>query len=335
MKALIKKLFFKLFPQKLPEGKLLNVGCIIHTERIQVSESYEHLLSFAKNYFELTGTKCICTILPGNNPEVVEGLSENGISEKEYVRRVKDLSNYATIGYHGHFWIDPTDFKYPSSQIRCNNFVSESMERQVEKELAWYEEHQIDHNRIYSGGWFFMNESLARLLIKKNFKTDFSFSRYVYFRNKYSTDLMNRHKIKTGQPFVISSEEGELLCIQNLVGFDWIPENTIRNLKKILSPEQIEIFGVLNIHDYDLKEKTEPILDLFKSYAAQPNFKVLGAEELIRATTKKDLYEINLDNSKGFLKKTASIVKTKAILFSSTVFETEIIEQAVAYISIF
>lgn len=249
---LIKQSLYSFYPKQSLQKYKLDLAYIFHTEWIYHQKTFEGLIHFCANYKALTGKKAICTIMTAVNPLIADGMKKEQCSNELFVARVKQLSEIATIGYHGHFWLDEAKFKEAVYAIHSSTFDAEKFLPQLERDLNWFEKNSIQHHGIYAGGWWFFNAFLAKQLMKHQFKTDYSFSKAPYFYNAYAMELMNANQLKTGEALLLkSSENKQLLCIQNLIGAhdSPFPLDFDRNLKKILDAENC--LGVINAHDYD------------------------------------------------------------------------------------
>lgn len=249
---LVKQSIYSLYPKNSLQKYKLDLGYIFHTEWIYHQKTVEALLQFCENYKALTGKKVICTIMTAVNPLVTAGMKRENCSAASFIDRVKRLSELATLGYHGHFWLDDMKFQEAAYALHSTTFVAEKFLPQFERDLNWFEKNNIIHNGIYAGGWWFFNAFLAKKLMEHKFTSDYSFSKAPYFFNAYSMELMNSNKIKTGESLILKTAEGQqLLCIQNLIGAHDtpFPLDFDRNLKKILDAETC--LGVINAHDYD------------------------------------------------------------------------------------
>ncbi|KAA9327389.1 hypothetical protein [Adhaeribacter soli] len=257
MKNLIKKSIYSFYPKDSLKPYKLKLGYIFHTEQIYDDTYFSWLLEFCSTYYEITGARAICAIIPPTNYLLAQSLKEAGFSESNFVSRLRDIEKVATLGYHGHFY----NSKTPKAEfaIHCNSFQLKPLIEQVEADLNWFRKHNIDHNGIYSGGWWFMNAFLADMLITNGFRFDYTFSRAPYFFNLFSDQIMSENQVRIGESFYLESGKGKMLCIQNFIGAHATPyvEDFDRNLKNLFSPENENGLnvGVINSHDYDLDLK--------------------------------------------------------------------------------
>jgi hypothetical protein len=183
MKDLFKAAYY-FFQKKNSLLKLnLHLAYIFHTEKIYDDQIFSRLLSFCIAYQDLTGAKPICAIIPPSNPLLRKEMEATGFSEADFCIRIAKLSQWATLGYHGHFYLDEKPLYHYA--IHSYNFRYLDLEKQFLQDVRWFEENGISHNGIYAGGWWFFNKALLSLLLNNDFRYDFSFSQCKYFYNVF------------------------------------------------------------------------------------------------------------------------------------------------------
>ena len=163
MKTLLKRLYYLLNSNSGLAHYDMTFLYVFHTEYIFNDILFKQLISFCKDYKSLTGSKVINTIMTGVNPRIKKGIFNSGITMSEFVNRVKKLSEISTIGYHGHYHIDVNNHEAIECEIHCNNFLYNAVEEQMENDLKWFKDHEINHNFIYAPGWYFMNAPMIVL----------------------------------------------------------------------------------------------------------------------------------------------------------------------------
>lgn len=254
IKNLIKQIGYRFLFKNVLKGHVMTLGYVFHTEEIFDKSIFDNLLHFCKEYRKLTNASPICALMTPLNPRVREGMKAHQISMDEFGRRVRLLAQHASIGYHGHFWFHPDEFRNGAAEIKCTNFLRLAVEAQVDEEVQWFRSMNIRHNNFYAPGWWFMNAELLAILRKNSFDVDLSFSKSLWFYNTYSHTLMKRHNIRTGEPFVLNTAYGDVTCIQNFIGCHAteFPQDFDRNFSYLLDPDYREIIGVVNAHDRDL-----------------------------------------------------------------------------------
>jgi hypothetical protein len=196
--------------------------------------------------------------MTGNNPRIQKGINDSGIKMSEFANRIQQLSSISTIGYHGHYHIDVNNHEAFEGEIHCNNFLYHVVKEQIENDLNWFKEYDIEHNNIYAPGWYFMNKAMIELLIKKGFETDYSFSFSKWFSNVYTDAFFKNNNINPGELFKIKSKEKSIDCVQALIGCHNTPfvEDFERNLLNLFSTENTRILGCLSVHDDDIDVKS-------------------------------------------------------------------------------
>ena len=255
-------------------------------------ETFDGLLQFCKDYTSLTNAKVICTVMTGVNPLVASGMKKENCSAEIFIERIQLLSHYATLGYHGHYWLDVSKFNQNEYALHTTTFETQKFLAQFERDLEWFEKHAIPHHGIYAGGWWFMNKFLIEKLMATNFNTDYSFSKAPYFYNAFSANLMIENGIKTGESFSLVSNNSSktMLCIQNLIGAHntSFPLDFDRNLKKIL--DSPNVVGVINAHDYD--RNFYNTLRCIEHLLTDSKAKFFSHKDLIELAKSKGLKEI-------------------------------------------
>jgi hypothetical protein len=181
---------------------------------------------------------------------IAQEMADVKCNELEYIDRVNFLSEYATIGYHGHFYSN-SGLKEINKGVINDLAVSV----QFDKEVEWLERHFPSYKKIYSAGWWYMSDIVIRKLNEYSFEYDFSFSYSPYFGCDYSKNIMSKHRVKFGEAFTINNNPTRY--IQNFIGChdSKYPQDFIRrfNNLKAQSPNNTNMIeGVINNHDFNL-----------------------------------------------------------------------------------
>src|SRR5437868_8835637 len=178
-KNLLKQFYYLVKKVEFPREVQFKVGFIFHTEEIFNPAIHGELIRFCREYTAITGTKCICVTMTPPNKRVEKGMRLFGCSNQEYINRMAALSEVAHIGFHGHFWHDPQKFEDADFDIRKNNtnYNYEIFYKQFEEQVNWFKENGVSHNQTYSGGWWFINKDVIDLLLKHDFKYDYTISK--------------------------------------------------------------------------------------------------------------------------------------------------------------
>ncbi|RPD45530.1 hypothetical protein [Paracnuella aquatica] len=282
MKQDLKRLLYTVRPQRLPRNLVLTTGYVFHTEEVYNDDIFRRLFDFCKGYTAITGKQAICTVMSGISPKVRAGMRLFNCSEQKLADLYHQLSSVATIGYHGHFYFNADLHQRHEAEIRSNNFSIVQLTEQFSNDLEWFKKHELNHNDLYAGGWWFMNQHLLSLLIKAGFKYDFSFSKHRFFLNQFSLDFMIEHEIKTGECFEIEVETiGKIREVQNLIGSSSSAffEDYVRNLKRIIHPAHPKVVGMFNSHDYDLHPANA--LNFFTTLKQLPQVSFFDAADLL------------------------------------------------------
>lgn len=289
IRNLLKRVLYTLTNYNSFRSLNVELGYVFHTEKIYDDLLFNQLLEFCEKYYAITNARPICTIIPPTNALLNKKLLSLGFSEEKFIQRVVVLSNYSTIGYHGHYYLNDEPNYY--NAIHCNSFNIDDLKAQFKRDINWFTTAQIDHNQIYAGGWWFFNKDLLSLLLLNGFKYDFTFSKATYFYNQFSNKMMNEFKIKTGESFSLKldNEIPKIKCIQNFIGMHStpFPEDFDRNFIKILEEPYSQITGVVNSHDYDLD-----LVNTIKCVNYQKeknNVKFISFDQLIDSDTIKEV----------------------------------------------
>ncbi|MBA9076991.1 hypothetical protein [Rufibacter quisquiliarum] len=282
MKTLLKKALYQFKSYPIPSSYNLQLGYIFHTEMVFNDKMFKDLLHFCSEFKAITGTQPICTVMSGVSPKVADGMRQHKCEDKKLADRYHELGGFATLGYHGHFYLNPALFKRKEAEIRSNNFSKQNLKEQFTRDLEWFSSHNLPHNGLYAAGWWFMNQHLLAMLIEAGFAYDFSFSKHIHFRNQFSHKLMLENELRAGEPFEITIPgQGSIKEIQNLTGSPSTPhfQDFTRNLLHILDPSQPRVTGVINSHDYDLDLKNT--LLLFRNLEKLSNVSFFDANQLL------------------------------------------------------
>ena len=256
LKHFIKSALYFFQPKVVLSEYPVNLGYIFHTEKIHDDSLFRQLVEFCIQFRRMTGAQPICTIIPPTNLLLKQELLEARFTEDQFVNRLQELSEVATLGYHGHFYLN-SDPDYINA-IHCHSFNRNNLDSQFNRDIEWFASNGISTNRIYAGGWWFINKELVQLLADSGFEFDFTSSRLKYYYNHYSTMVMNRGNIEAGESFYLDTRNGRMiLCIQNFITChdSPFPQDFVRNMKSLLSPnsDKMAVTGVVNSHDYDLQ----------------------------------------------------------------------------------
>jgi hypothetical protein len=287
---ILKSVYYSFKEPKLEQGIQARIGFCFHTEHIYKQEVFEALLSFCKEFYTITGASPVCTVMTPPNARIKEGFTLFNLTEDIYCKRVEQLSKYAHIGFHGHFWKDPSFFKNDLYDIKKDNqdYQKEVLIAQFDEQAEWFTKKGISHNNTYAAGWWFMNQDLLNLLAKHQFRYDYSFSKSSHYYNRFSAELMKNNLVNFGEPFYTIVNHHSLLHIQNLIGHtSKFPQDFIRNFNRLTDNNKL-IYGVMNAHDYDVALYAD-ILDCVRYLGKQNQVHFLSHQDFINEITGSNL----------------------------------------------
>tara|TARA_Y100001954_G_C15784445_1_gene591707 strand:- start:816 stop:1703 length:888 start_codon:yes stop_codon:yes gene_type:complete len=258
MRYHIKSLYYFLKRNNKLKQYKINIAFVFHTEYLFNTTLFTQLLDFCKNYEQLTGNKVINTIMTGINPRIAQGIKQSDINHDTFIDRIKKLEEISTIGYHGHYHIDTNRYELFENEIHCNNYWHSAVEKQLLSDLDWFNKNNLNHNGIYAPGWYFMNKSFMKLLIKNGFVSDYSLSKSKWFSNAWSDTFFKKNKIKSGELIKIKHDNKIINCTQAFIGCHNTPfvEDFERNLLNLIKDNKSkEVFGCVSVHDDDINVK--------------------------------------------------------------------------------
>jgi len=259
-----KKALYAAWQPELPRDVQLRVGMVVHTERVYDKEIFALTQRFARELQERLSVRAILTVMTGANARVRGGMARHSCSDAMLSDRLHSLNEFADIGLHGHYWMDPDLFwireqsqsrfvsHSPELALTTNNFALAPFETQFLADLEWIDRWNVPFRKIYSAGWWFLNENVIAALLKHGFVFDFSVSWAPWFRNQYTHDAVVRNLLQPGQPFRLSSDKNHINCVPTLTGCG--TADTAADLGRILRAQlgaSRDVTGALCIHDYD------------------------------------------------------------------------------------
>ena len=296
MKHLLKSVYYALKPEELHPGMRLRMGYIFHTEAIHDPTYWPMLRRFCREYKLVTEVEPICAIMTPENARIAKQMHSLGLTHDEYAARVRELETMAIIGHHGHYYKDPVAHTAEESEIRGDNYSREPLVEQFYSDLNWFREQGIDHNGLYAGGWWFMHPDLVALLIKENYRVDFTFTYSPVFGHAWSKSVMQRGGVRFGEPFRLATDGGSIAVIPNLIGCHNTPfvQDFHRHMNALFDPEWPEVTGVVNTHDFNLDTNYEYTFKVLRFLASQPNVEFWGREKLDGVATNRDLPTMSL-----------------------------------------
>ena len=296
MKHVLKSVYYAVKSERLHRGMRLRMGYVLHTEAIQDPRCWRRLLGFCGEYKSVTGAEPICTIMTPENARIAKQMQDFGVTDEEYVARVRELETMAIIGHHGHYYQDPANYAAVENEIRDDNYSRSHLTDQFDSDVSWFRNNGIDHNGLYAGGWWFMHRDLVALLIKEEYRADFSFTYSPVFGHPWSKSVMRQGGIRFGEAFRLVNDSGNITIVQNLIGCHNTPfvQDFSRHMNALFNPEWPEVTGVVNTHDFNLDTSYDFTLRVLRHLAKQPNVSFWGREKLDEIAASSNLPAITL-----------------------------------------
>lgn len=278
----LKSIYYAVKSEPLHPGMRLRLGYVFHTEAIQDPKYWPLLLRFCSDYKNVTGVEPVCTIMTPENARINQQMREFGVTDEEYVARVRKLESVAIIGHHGHYYQDPANHTAAEGEIRGDNYHREPLTDQFGNDLSWFRNNGVDHNGLYSGGWWFMHPDLVVLLIKEDYRVDFTFTYSPVFGHAWSKKLMREGGIRFGEVFRVEKDGGSIATVQDLIGCHNTPfvQDFSRHMNRLFNPDWPEVTGVVNSHDFNLDRNYEFTFKVLRFLATQPQVSFWGREDL-------------------------------------------------------
>ncbi len=253
-----KNIFLSFFGKK---GKPVYIGLVFHAEKIYDKTVFDKLVDLGK-FLSFKATLCITT---PKNPYIKSEMEKINLNESEFTERIKTLSNFYEIGFHGHWCRKSDNFKFYDkkiiTEIEKSGFVltlndSEEIKKQFKEEFEYLDKN-IYRPKIYTAGWWYLNDTIIKLLDDYGFEFDCSV-RYKYpdtFGERY---IQNDKLPSQGYPFYISTSKKtmELNSISYLHMNWW---TILKDLYSILKQKNGPSFIIIPIHDYNLLDNYEKI----------------------------------------------------------------------------
>ena len=255
VKEILPRLMFK-------PGKPLYLAVGVHTEHVHVEAVYKKMAEFGKQL----PFKGAAFIMTPRSPIVAKEMAEAGVSEETFTERLKLLSGMFEVGMHGHccrlrrqgsIQDEPAQWLVRAGFERTSGFPRE-MREQFKAEYD-YLSADIGRPEIYSGGWWFMNATVASLLEEYGVYSDCTIRHDASdsFGNRYLTE--EELPVK-GLPFVLPPSRNvvEFPSVAYLYSDWW---RIVLALLPMLVNSDGPLFAVLPMHDHDLPEYGDRILE--------------------------------------------------------------------------
>lgn len=241
---------FSSFPE-VQRKKPININFVFHTEAIANKKTFDELINFCKKFLDHTQAKVtLCVTTPYCLMTELQ-LEEFDITAQEYERRVKSISEFAEIGYHGHFFT-PLSNKHALVPINHLNYNFQLISKQMHAEIKWFKEQEM--NPItYVAGWWFLTDDIIAELEGFGIRVDCSIRRN--HTNTFGEKFVEDDKIpQRGEPFILSPSQ-KIIEIQSVFYPIHHPRLTLNMLKNVIDfrPNK-ELFIVFPSHEGELLE---------------------------------------------------------------------------------
>ncbi|MBU0478217.1 hypothetical protein KKC91_06590 [bacterium] len=268
---------FSSFPE-IQRKKPININFVFHTEAIANKRIFDKLMDFCKKFFDYTHAKLTLCITTPYCPQTQYQLEKFNVTTGEYGKRVKEISKFTEIGYHGHFFT-PLSNKRALAPINHLNYNFQLIKEQMEKEIFWLKKESITPI-TYVAGWWFLTDDIIKQLEDFGIRVDCSIRRN--HTNSFGEKFIDDSKIpRRGEPFILSSSK-RIIEIQSIFYPIHHPRLTLNMLKNVMDfRADKELFLVFPSHEGEL-------LDFNREFWA--NIKMLSKLRYIKWT---DLSEMN------------------------------------------
>ncbi|MDH3668603.1 MAG: hypothetical protein OEN23_16885 [Paracoccaceae bacterium] len=161
---------------------------VLHVEQLGVEAHFDGLIRYCDGYRRITGKRPVATVLTPLSPMLTQRLSETGASADLYAQRIARLGESAIIGLHGHFV--RTGRGGAIRPMHESFFDASVIRAQIRAETNWLVERGLmDADRkIYSAGWWFMNDAIQGILEDEGYRHDYSIAagRYCHSQAAWS-----------------------------------------------------------------------------------------------------------------------------------------------------
>ena len=236
---------FSSFP-KVHRKKPININFVFHTEAIADKMIFDKLTDFCKRFFDYTHAKVTLCITTPFCPQTQRQLDEFNITIGEYEKRVRVISEFAEIGYHGHFFIDSSGM-VPINHL---NYDFRLIKEQMHSEFKWFNEQELAP-MTYVAGWWFLTDDIIEQLEGFGIKVDCSIRRN--HTNTFGKKFIEDDKIpQRGEPFILSPSK-EIIEIQSVFYPIDHPRLTLNKLKNVIDFRvNKELFLVFPSHEIEL-----------------------------------------------------------------------------------
>jgi len=267
------------------KGEPLRLGFVLHTEMIYDGIVFERLKSLGAS---LPFKPMLCVMTP-KNPYIKHAMEQRGVSEVEFNKRLRTLSERYEVGFHGH-WCTAVAASAPAADRKHMTRIEkagfaltidnpEEIRKQFKSEVG-YLAAQGYKPAVYSAGWWHLNESVVGLLDEHGFSADCSV-RYPY-ADSFGKRYITPEKLPPqGDIFYLppSKQVRELHSVFYLHMKWW---TLVKELLPVLRRKEGPLFCVLPTHDYDLVEGIGKVKENIEFLSRLPNVQWLSMSDILR-----------------------------------------------------
>lgn len=261
-------------------GQPLYLAVAIHTEKIQDAETFGRMLELGR---ALPFKPSSCVMTPAN-PYIKADMERGGVSESEFLGRLKEMAGLFEIGYHGHYCKSSKTAADPAARTEIEragfSLTLDEPEAIKTQFLAEYEylSSNLYPPKTYSAGWWVMNATVAGLLETKDFGADCSLRRS--YRDTFGGEYLPQGSMpENGVPFILPGTEKVI----ELPGVFYLHMNwwtVLKELFPLLSRTAGPLFAVLPTHDYNLKEDLGKVLENLRLLSGIPNVRFVSLSKM-------------------------------------------------------
>lgn len=226
----------------------------LHVERLYVPSIFAELFAFCCEYVKLTKKRPLLKVITPRAPLLANSLEAAGFTGENYASLIRQLSQVADIGLHGHYLRGTGENAAP-----CHNYWSDrqTVLRQLQDELQWLTERELLTVPAYSAGWWYLDDSVLAALEQVGFKYDFSMSARRYNRSMMGRKMLSQ-KCRPGEITQISARIKGIWALQGLES-ESVSAGAWRAIMTAFgasSRRKGRSYFSLYGHDWDLKSRT-------------------------------------------------------------------------------
>jgi hypothetical protein len=244
-------------------GSSLYLGLVIHCERIFETETFEKLLAFSK----IAPKKATLCVMTPENPFIQFQIEKAGLDRRAFDDRLKRLSEDYEIGFHGHWCRKGGGGQSAAPKGGRSAGVERFGFKVISDDPAEVRKQFVLENnylnslgikpKVYSAGWWYLDESIVKLLDEFGYSADCSV-RYGLPNFFGGTYLDASALPQKGLPFYLAPSNNiiEFTSI-SYMNFNWW--SLAKDLFKPLNSSEGPLFVTVPIHDYSLPEDMDKV----------------------------------------------------------------------------